>query len=215
MKLRRRKGSARPRPMARKTTSMAAADWPITAPSAAPRNGPRQGAPTTAASTPVKKAPAAPWRLARVLPVFWIDVPSSNRPMSQRPMANMMRARMATVGAFWSWKPSVAEPVAARTAMMAPARTAKETSTPPVYQRPWLRSSLAWPLAAAETMPMALIERTGRTQGMRLRMRPPIRAKKASVRRPAALPPAPDLPEPIAASPAVLPKAAPCAAESS
>ena len=63
------------------------AGWLTAKPSAVPMNGAVQGLATTTASTPVKKLPLSPLRLARELPVFIRLPPNSIMPDRDRPMA--------------------------------------------------------------------------------------------------------------------------------
>ena len=68
-------------------------------------NGAVHGAPTTTASTPVKKAPAAPGLRCRSLPTPCNDRPASNTPDRLSATASVSSARTATTFGDCSWKP--------------------------------------------------------------------------------------------------------------
>ncbi len=138
-------------------------------------NGAVQGAATTTASTPVEAAPIRPPREARLPPTPWIEVPISYSPERLSAAASITSARIDTTTGDCSWKP---HPIAAPPALAAiriTARARKVASTPPRKASPCARAaraSCAWPASEA-----AFMDKTGNTQGIRLRIRPPRKAK--------------------------------------
>ncbi len=89
--------------------------------------------------------------------------------------ASMIRARPATTGGDWSWKPQPTAAPPLRTATRSPPRARNVTRTPAKKARPCARadrSSPPWPASDA-----AFSDSTGNTQGMRFRIRPPRKAK--------------------------------------
>ena len=122
------KGSAKPRPSARKIKSADTTLWVRAKPSAAAMKGAVQGAATATASTPVKKAPVTPAARARLSPT--VTEPNSNTPDKLRPTAKISSAKPATAMGSCNWKP---QPTAAppwRSATMTRPNTRKLNTAP-------------------------------------------------------------------------------------
>ncbi len=182
MKVTATNGAAKPRPRAVNIKRAAGALWVRAKPSAVAMNGAVQGAATTTASMPVKKAPARPPLAASDPPAPWPGRVVSNTPDMFSATSSMTKASAPTTAGDCSWKP---QPIAAPPAFSAssePASARKVASTPARNARPWDRASFSWWAWAARLA--AFIDSTGNTQGIRLRISPPIRAKATAPRRP-------------------------------
>ena len=136
----------------------------------------------------MKNAPNVPPRLARPEPAPCSEVPTSNRPERFSATASITKASTATTGGDCSWKPQpIAEP-AAFSAMSPLARARNVRTEPAPKASPCLRASAwapPWPARDA-----AFIARIGNTQGIRLRISPPRKAKAAAAARPRLVSPA-------------------------
>ena len=149
------------------------------APRAKAMKGAVQGAATTTASTPVKKAPDPPGRRDRREPPSRCSPPPiSKAPARFSATASIRSASPATTAGDWSWKPQPIACPPARKISRTAANRAKLTSTPAVKARPSRRASAgAW---AERVSDAAFIARTGKTHGIRLRISPPRRARPAA-----------------------------------
>src|SRR3954469_1194203 len=97
-----RKGSEKPAPNDTHTARADGALGDKAKPNAAAMKGAVHGAPTAAASTPVKNAPVRPLRLARPSPA--VMELTSKRPERLSPTANTSSAKPATAMGDCSWK---------------------------------------------------------------------------------------------------------------
>ena len=147
-------------------------------PTAVPRNGAEQGVASRVAKAPVTKCPA---RLSsgavRLEAALATKRGSGTSKSPTRWQAKIVtRTAIAAMKAgSWNWTPQPIERPAAFTAMSAPAMTRNETTMPAAVARnpartargarpPWLTTEMNFRLS------------TGSTQGIRLRIRPPISA---------------------------------------
>ncbi len=167
-------GAARPRPSAANTASAAAAGCASAQPSAVPMKGAVHGLATMTASAPVKNEARAPWPSVRRWPAPVNRPPSSQTPENDSAIANNSSATPATKRGSCSWKPQPSCCPPARSASSTPASSRKVATTPSAYQPPCRRSSAR--SSAEPSAPIALIDSTGNTHGMRLRIRPPMKA---------------------------------------
>ena len=193
-----------PRPRNPKIARDSAADCVRAYPRATPMKGAVHGVATTVARTPLRKEPPSPPPESILPPSPTREVPISNTPKRLRPNMKMMTDRITMKAGDWSWKPHPSCSPPARRAIRTDASARKETSTPAVKTSPCRRafagSSPAWWMN-----PSTLMDSTGSTQGMRLRIRPPTRAKSRACHRPDTRSPEPAAaarPEPAAMPPA-------------
>ncbi len=137
-----------------------------------------QGAATTTASAPVKTPPIRSARPARPPPRPCSEAPISKTPERSSAAASSTRLKAAVTTAGCSCAPQPTASPAPRSAMITPARPRKAPSTPTRNARPCARAA---PAACGRAISeAAFIERIGKTQGIRLRMRPPANAKRAA-----------------------------------
>ena len=154
-----------------------------------------QGAATTTASTPVKKAPAPPGRRDSRPPAPpsanpCAAMPTLNTPDRFRPTASISRASPAITPGDCSWKPQPTACPAARSVIRATARIRKVVRTPARNASPSRRASPgSW---AEADRAAAFMARIGNTHGIRFRISPPIRANSAACRK---------TPKPVGAAP--------------
>ena len=147
-------------------------------PTAVPRNGAEHGVASSVAKPPERKCPARPRTRLAPPPTL-----ASHRgsPTSKNP--HRLQANSATIRIMamrnqdcWNWMPQPTAMPAALTHTSAPARSRNETTMPAAEAKKLRltarRSPPPWP-----TTPRSLIERTGSTQGMRLRISPPSTAR--------------------------------------
>ena len=98
-----RNGRAKPKPSDRKISNADTVLCVRAKPSAAAMKGAVQGAATATASTPVKNAPTAPERDARLSPT--VTEPNSNTPERFKPTAKISSEKPATAIGSCNWKP--------------------------------------------------------------------------------------------------------------
>ena len=154
-----------------------------------------QGAATTTARIPVKKAPTPPGRRASGPdPAPCRPAPMWKTPDRFRATASISRASPAVTGGDCSWKPQPTASPAARSASRTPASSRKVVSTPARKARPSRRAWRgSWAAVASDA---AFIARMGKTHGIRFRISPPRTAnssacRKTSGRKPASGPAGP------------------------
>ncbi|MCY1173746.1 hypothetical protein D9M73_139210 [compost metagenome] len=142
-------------------------------------NGAVHGDAIATASTPDKNELTTGCLLSSVASLFGRKAPNSNIPARLVPITVNSAASVATTSGDCSWKPHPScWPAARRPTRMAPSNT-NDTTTPAENARPltrWPRLSSAW-----RAKPITLIARTGNTQGIRLRIRPPSSAPSSAV----------------------------------
>ena len=176
-------GRASPSPSIRNTTSAIGHGIRSAAPSAKAMKGAVQGAATTTASMPVKKAPAAPGsRASGPEPAACRPAPMWKTPERFSATASISSDSPAMTAGDCSWKPQpTASPPALR-ASSRPARPRKVVSTPARKASPSRRARAG--SCAAALRAAAFMARIGNTHGIRLRIRPPSRANSAAWRKP-------------------------------
>ena len=91
-----------------------------------------QGVATSTASSPVKKLPVCPPRIASPCPVPASRPPTSNTPDRFNPTANSSQLIPATKAGAWNWNPQPATAPPARAASSTPPSPANAASTPAV-----------------------------------------------------------------------------------
>ena len=164
-------GDDSPSAKAVKIKKPAARDIVDAANSAVPMNGAEHGVATTVAMTPVTKDPRSPDDLT-LPPAAVSDAPISKTPNRLSPKRNRNIAMIATNGGFCIWNPQPAAVPAACSPNQITATTQNDTTTPAANTRPCiLIFALSSP--ACSTKPRILIDNTGNTHGMRLRISPP------------------------------------------
>ncbi|MBK7469743.1 MAG: hypothetical protein IPI73_02990 [Betaproteobacteria bacterium] len=99
-------------------------------------------------------------------------------------------ASAVTTAGDCSWNPQPSSWPPARNANTTPASATNESTTPAANTRPCIRIAASLPCACCEK-PRTLSEITGNTQGIRLRIKPPINASAMAATRPGASWPAP------------------------
>ena len=134
------------------------------------------GAATTTASTPVKKSPDGPLRLASDWPMPTQRPVSVHTPERFSPNRNITRPNRATTAGRCIWKPQPSASPALRSASTIAPSATKLTSTPAVYQRACAR--VLSRLSLLSIRPSTLIDSTGSTHGIRLRISPPSNAAR-------------------------------------
>ena len=114
--------------------------------------------------------------------------PTAKTPERFSPTASISQAMPATKTGEVNWKPQPAATPAARAATSAPPMARKASTTPAAWARAAPRTA-ARGAPERRAMPMAFIARTGKTQGMRLRISPPSAAQARTCHHGGAVPP--------------------------
>ena len=173
----RRKGKARPKPIMKNIRKIVKVPAVKAKVKAVPRNGAEQGVERIVVRTPLKKSPT---RLSSVFADPSLDPPGVTNSKSPK----RLRLRMKRISIMirmkagdCSWKP---HPISSPVALMArtiPAKAMNVPMTPAAYVRLCERSR-ARGVSRCLMRPKSFMEITGSTQGMRLRIRPPRKAKR-------------------------------------
>ena len=174
-----------PTPSAVKTIRAVSALSASAYPSAAPMKGAVQGEAMATASTPERNASVLAWPLRAVAIRAGSNDPNSKRPERLSASARNSTASSATNSGDWSWNPQPISAPSDLSTTRTPAKTQNDARTPNAYSAPWSRIARASRLSDP-AKPSTLIDNTGSTQGMRLRINPPRKANMIAAARPGA-----------------------------
>ena len=120
---------------------------------------------------------------AATFPTAVSEAPTSKTPKRFKARRKKRNERKTTNAGDWSWKPQPTCWPMDRKARRSPASAQNEAMTPAAKTSPWILVWRGW-APACLMKPRTFRDRTGRTQGMRFRMRPPRNANARAAGNP-------------------------------